>query len=289
MDVIGSIVDHWPWNMESDIGFLVVYGVIVATVFGVAWWQMRAMGLKADEARDNRGPRLHDGSLPAGADLWTVAYMQGGQKGLAAALVTAAVADGWLVMDGNAFAVKPASPTEPALRELYQAIRSYSIVATIRKGAFNVAAALIPDIERDLEAVGHRRSAAETLPMHLVVGAAVAAAVVAGFVRIGTRLWLSNVTAEAPMELVTAMFGSVPAAVLLMQASTRASSWTTHLAWLTDVTSALRDDVISGVRTSPQDVVLAVAVAGPSVSVRVPMLKGFQKLLLTTAVKPNDA
>ena len=131
------LYDVPPFNMASGPEFLAFYffislvGLLAAVLAQITWGasidrraipeESSAPGPGARPYRAGAGPtrrRLTAGWVPRPDELWAVAYLKEGTRGVANALISAALAAGWIAPDpaqnGQVFLSVTEAPTEPA-------------------------------------------------------------------------------------------------------------------------------------------------------------------------------
>jgi hypothetical protein len=121
---MGGLYDVWPFNMASGPEFLGFYllisvvGLLAAVLaqIAVGGHLDRATQAETDAApppstggpyraegrpRERKRRRLTTGWVPRADEFWAIAYVKEGKRGVANALMSVALAGGWLVSEDD--------------------------------------------------------------------------------------------------------------------------------------------------------------------------------------------
>jgi uncharacterized protein (TIGR04222 family) len=295
--------DFFPFNLPSGGPFLAFYTfVIVSTLLLITALRSllprllqrpalppptedsptggdspyRAAGLRPAPAHRP----LTLGYLPRSDELYAIAYLKEGSRGVANLLIAQALAAGYLrpKSDGDAeeastdelVFVKTATPSEPLARAFHDELRARKSIdkAGLQTLAESSAAASAPTITQQLESAAlvpseHARTVTAAVAVLVLL-----AALAIGGMRMIRLLTLHRYIAFLTMQMI--FLGVVGLILALRQL--KAPRGDEYLSWLDDATHSLRADVATGRRDGARDVGLALAVGGLTAVAAAPLL-----------------
>jgi uncharacterized protein (TIGR04222 family) len=288
------IFDAWPFNIDSGPDFLFFFALLwaasmlVAVLAGEAYAMRREAG-EAPGIDDSPSPvgaapppyrarpadsarrRLAIGSPPRAGDAWAIAYLRAGHEGLVEALALAAVAAGLVRKEGEKKGQPVEAPADPLLNELHAKLDGVTHdFAAVHAKAFRAATKYEPALKELLGRAGLARDAAVRLALGGAVACAGLVALTVGFVRCWRAEILGRPYTFLALEMLTA------AALTAIYASRRARRGRSrradrYLAWLDDITTSLRRDVLAGRPVSAEESANAVAIGGAVSLVTAPL------------------
>ena len=203
------------------------------------------------------------GRLPVGDELWLLAQVAGGRRRLETALFVAGVRAGWIRTEGAKIVVVPdVEPADPVLARFKLAL--HRTVMTSREpvhaaGADVAEAVKSMAIDREVARTGARQSTLISLSM---VGAVVLLVLQLLYIAMGPSvanisMIVFSTTVIAPW-VASAGLASF-ATIVFVRRHRQAQA---YLRWLKSVVGALKEDVVAGVATRDDDIVMIAALVG---------------------------
>lgn len=275
----GPVADHvgfFPLNLESGPEFLVVYALIgVAGVLIAKGAQHIALEL-ADPKREEReipvsyrraphAPLAHErltvGHFPRPDEIYEVAYLRDGVRGVAEAMLSRATAEGWLTGErGGRFTIEPSElAVSDDLRQLRAAIGHGSVsVTSARSIATSLAKKKEEKLREGLINAGLLRPASR-----LVVGSVVYAFLAFVVLSLGMLRLVRGLELHRPVVFLVLELLAIGGAFLFLAKPRKTTGDAQkYLDWLTDATQSLRTEVQEKRAHSADDVALVAALAG---------------------------
>ena len=274
MSELVQTFDTWPWNVPPGLTFFAIYGAIAAGLLLLTWLLQRGVGRTLDAGAGSEetasfaassGSKLEPGRIPRGSDLWRVAHLKGGARGVTGALLSSATAEGWIFANEDAKfeAARGRAPVDPLLLELHRAVGGAPKTAEeLLAHANAVTAAHRPGLVEDLIRQGHYRSGGARWALAAIALAGGGVTALFGLIRLPVRAALYGGGAPVPVFLMLELIVIAVVTLLLALRTRESSSARAYLRWLEDATQSLRADVASGRRREGWEVGLAVALGG---------------------------
>lgn len=203
------------------------------------------------------------GRLPVGEERWLLAWVAGGRRRLETTLFVAGVRAGWIRTEGAQIVVVPdVEPADPVLARFKLAL--HRTVMTSREPVHAAGAEIAPmvhsmAIEREVARTGTRHSALIMLSMggalvllvlqllHIAMGPSVRNIAMLFFATTVIAPWVASA-------------GLASLATIMLV--TRHRQAQAYVRWLDSVVGAVKDDVVTGVATRDDDIVMTAALVG---------------------------
>lgn len=268
----------WPFNAETAEGFLaaqIVFSVL-AVIAAAALQRFIAELVDPKQPSAQAGPSsggvmptmsstIGEGSVPRGDDVFLIAAARGVDR-LASALLSGALADGWLIhAPGDAthtrFTVlRDAKPALKSLVPLHQELARFPgpvTASTVQYSAKRVAIEkLMPKMLPELERLALRRSFANRVLISL---APIAVAI--ALLELARGRWAYTQDGSDGVGFIM-FLGVLACALLAMNPDRRTTTSLRYFSWLWEASAAMRVDVAERRRTAPDEVALATAIEG---------------------------
>ena len=293
--MIHSIFDFWPFDIDSGPAFLAFYfvltvgGLILAVIVRSSIAQRIDREAIADDPqpvqaipaghgspyRYEAAPpapvrkRLTTGWVPRPDELWAIAYLKEGTRGVANTLLGVAMTAGWLAQHPTESGVlvvhTQAPPGEVTARRFFERLVSVAgserklTVEFARGNATLIAEEKKAELEAELQAAGLYRTKDAEHRIARVVWFVAMPVLLVGLIRAVRGVELDRPIAFLVIEMIVLLAVTAILAAVTTRDSTLKNE---YLQWLEDSTVSLRADVASGRRRDPGDVGLALAVAG---------------------------
>lgn len=293
---MNELYDVWPFNLDSGPEFLVLYALLSLVAFGIGWFASELVASLIERTggphvaptstaaeslgayRSSVGPAgprpLARGTLPGPEDVWAIAWLRDGESGVAEALMAAAVASGWVRGNGTSLTVSSGSPpSDPILADFHTALSwigdSY---LGIRRAAKGIAQRYAPELRASMARAGFERSRNMRTFVSALIVVAGAAMLFVGVVRCARARELHRPHGFLVVEM--AALAVATSFVAKRRWESRSARADQYLSWLGNATRSLRQDVLSGRRTSSEEVASTAAISGLTAIAAAPLFLG---------------